>query len=506
MVFRRFFAVTTAISLCFALFCGNFDRFVVADVGHAYRKPSEADLKWLHEADVAPTPEEFSGIVQVGFFTPSNTMLMPRRGPCSPAINVPLSFASVPPPPQTADSITSTGLAPEPDGVVNIAPIVVDSSAPVVQMTGERLPPPSEVPTEQSLVAPLTVSTTAPTPIPAALPDSGKQSWEIISDPSIVELDAGCGVPRSYKPRLFAPDMLGSSAWLTGYSVGTNNMAFTLPTMLLIRPNVVERFNADVQDRIWADYRQWNNAVSLNDKSRAVEQFSFGLEKKMLRGSSVELRVPVISQFASKQTVGNPATSVELGNVSVFAKQVLYQNSRWTVSGGAGVTMPTAADCRLSDISARLKNNAYYLTSFFGVRWHPNCCTFGHFIMQADMPIEKNEWVVGDVRRKIEGQQVVRTGFQLGHWIYRVNHGKRSSRLGVFAEVNYAVVIDGSPQYEQNDVYISGFDSGKSALTAAVGVPMVFGKLTCTNAFTLPISGSQHPFSVGYSFALSRQF
>jgi len=505
MMCRRFFAVAAAILLCFALFCGSFAHSVFADVVHAYRKPSEADLQWLLDVDPV-SASELPDIVQVGFSAPSNRMLMPRRGPCSPAANVPSSLSSVPPLPQTADSTISTGLAPEPDGVVNIAPIVVDSAAPVVQMTGERLPPPSEVPTEQSLVAPLTVSTTAPAPIPAALPNGGKHSWNV-SDHSIVEFDGGCGVPRNYKPRLFVPDMLGSSAWLTGYSVGTNNMEFVLPTMLLIRPNVVERFNASVQNRIWADYRQWNNAVSVNDKSRAVDQFSFGLEKQILRRSSVELRVPMISQFASKQTTGNPVTSVELGNVSVFVKQVLHQNSRWTVSGGTGVTMPTAEDCRLPVVAARLKNNTYYLVSFLGVQWHPNKNMFGHFVMQADLPIEKNEWVVGGVRQKIEGQQVVRTGFQLGHWIYRMDHCKRPCRLGVFAEVNYAVVTDGSPRYVlNNDVYVSGFDTGKSALTAAVGVPMVFGKLTCTNAFTLPISGGQRPFSVGYSFSLSRQF
>jgi hypothetical protein len=275
--------------------------------------------------------------------------------------------------------------------------------------------------------------------------------------------------------------------------------------LLLSRPNVVEHFNAGVQNRIWADYRHWNNAALMNGTRRAVEQFSFGLEAQLLRKSSVELRVPLFYQFGSKQPLGNTAASVELGNVSVFAKRVLLQGSCLTVSGGVGTTLPTAESWQPVN-GVKLKNNAYYLVSFLGVQWHPNNRSFGHFIVQHDLPIEKNE-LLGT--GKIDGQQVIRTGVQLGRWIYRTDHGKQPCRFGVFAEVNYAVVTDGSPQYDSPNMdyyYVSAFDSRKSTLTAAAGMPMVFGKMTCTNSLILPISGSNRPFSAGYNFSLSRTF
>ena len=146
------------------------------------------------------------------------------------------------------------------------------------------------------------------------------------------------------------------------------------------------------------------------------------------------------------------------------------------------------------------------MVSFLGAQWHPNNRTFGHFVVQTDLPIEKNELIAGRNQKIIDGQQVIRTGIQLGRWIYRVDDGKRSCRLGAFAEVNYAVVTDGSPRYELNNTHVSKFDSRKSTLTAAVGVPMVFGKLTCTNSVILPISGSNRPFDAGYSISLSRLF
>ena len=212
--------------------------------------------------------------------------------------------------------------------------------------------------------------------------------------------------------------------------------------------------------------------------------------------------MPLISQFSSKQ---NADTSVELGNVSVYLKQVLCQDALWTISGGVGATLPTAEDWRLPTV-ARLKNNAYYLVPFLGVQWHPNNSTFGQFVVQADVPIVKNELVFGTVRQKIDEQQVIRAGLQLGHWIYHADHIKRPCRLGAFAEVNYATATDGSPLYNLKGTYGGASDSRKSTLSAAICIPMVSGKLTCANAIVFPISESNRPFNVGYSFSLSRQF
>ena len=621
-MFRRFFAVSIAILLCCAVLCGNV---VLADVVHAYRKPSEADIRWLFDGDSPPVPGVSgiaqagivqtgtaqasmvqTGVTQVGLAIPAfptsssspPSMLIPRRNLCD-SVNVPIpmpssqmppgesypvendpignapagnspaempsqtSSPSVPPTPQTAQNRVSSGLAPEIDGVVSIAPIVVGATSSVVQMAGERLPPPTEVPTEQSLTAPTETPAVDFTIAPTPLPSDHEQLWETFSWSSDRDLscapfnfgcgdfgdDFGCGRSggsvgcgsvgcgnacndsftcvcitcltcgdhRRNRARSCTPDMLGSHSWLHGHYVGTANFTFTQPTMLLTRPNAVERFNAQVRNRIWGEYRTWNNAVAIDRdgtvENRAVEQFSFGLEQKLLQSSSVEVRIPVIYQFGSNQfRSGQTAdASAELGNVSVFLKQALGQNCRWTVSGGIGVSLPTARDWRSPVDTARLENRAYYLVSFLGVQWHPNNRTFGHFVVQTDLPIIKNELAFGGEREKVSGQQMLRTGFQLGRWIYRIDHGNRPCRLGLFTEINYAVVTNGSSERSLSNgigetIYIGAVNSRKSSFTAALGVPMVFGQLTCTNALILPISGSNRPFSVGYSFSLTRQF
>ena len=541
MIYRRF----AAISLCCVLFWSNVVFGDISEVIHAYRRPSEADLQWLlgDTATLIPNTVSPSGVLQAGYSTSKTGTLVPQCDPCKPA-RLPIPVPSIPPAPIAANNRQHTGLARAPEGVISITSTVADSSTSVVQMSTDRLPPPEVLPNDADLDIPhLSELAAERLPIP--------KNWET---PNRFHANTGCGdnfndgffpcmcftcivcgdhrknrkqtshdcgIPedeawilqldnahKRYETVFCVPGMIGSSAWLTGYSVGIGGNTLTLPTMLLSRPNVVEHFNAGVQNRIWADYRSWNNAVARGNESRPVEQFSFGLEKQLLRRNSVELRVPVIYQFASGRIEGS-AASVELGNVSVFLKQVLLQGSRWTVSGGGGVSLPTAEDWR-PFAGARLENSAYSLSGFLGVQWHPNNSTFGHFVVQSDIPIEKNELVYAGNSVKVDGQKVIRSGVQLGRWIYRSDHGKRPCRFGAFAEVNYAVVTESSARRSLTDgadaIYVSGFGSRKSTLTAAVGVPMVFGKLTCTNSLILPISGSNRPFSVAYNVSLVRQF
>jgi hypothetical protein len=124
------------------------------------------------------------------------------------------------------------------------------------------------------------------------------------------------------------------------------------------------------------------------------------------------------------------------------------------------------------------------------------------------MPLGKHELTDGVTPPvDVEGQQVMRAGIQLGRWIYQNDLGKQPCRFGSFAEVNYAAVMEETPLFGDADgVYVSSLGSYKSTLTAAAGMPMMFGKLTCVNSVILPISGSQRPFSVGYNFSMTRQF
>ena len=574
MIFRYF----NSILLCSALFIGNFAS---AEVVQAYRTPSDADLKWLLGDAAVPIPSVASPavIVQTGHVIPKSTKIPMLPGdPCRPAG---LPNPPIPPAPQSVAGKMNAGLETDEEGVVNITATVTDAFTPVVQMAGDRIPPPIAVPREQDSSLPVltTESTVERQPIerPLDLPsymddDIGCGSGPYCSGktkrsgfPCFCLTCVTCGDHRKNKQhvcgddgtshdtqwierldkiywdsRTFGnvPDMIGSGTWFTGHEAGitvttidgngavieTFSSQFTLPTMLLTRPNMAEHFNAGVQNRIWADYRHWHDAVSVYtnnsavspivaEEKRVIEQFTFGLEKQISRDASIEIRMPILYQFGSGS---DDTAAAELGNASLFLKQILLQGSRMTFSGGVGTSLPTADDWRPL-ANARLKNNVHYLVTFIGAQWHPKNNMFGHWVVQTDIPIKKHELVLnGQPSVEVDGQHVIRTGIQLGRWVHRADYGKRPSRFGVFAEVNYAVITKGSPQKEIDDkalnlntatsIYVSEFGSEKSTLTAAMGMPMVFGKLTCVNSLIMPISGNDRPFSVGYNFSLSRQF
>ncbi|MCL2005985.1 MAG: hypothetical protein FWG73_07440 [Planctomycetaceae bacterium] len=539
MTYRHF----AVILLCFAPLFSNavFGETNVDSTGivQAYRKPSEDDLQWLFGNNTT-NPNEIQGgrIVQVRapvtdlahpIVQMSLNILPPPEAPREPEIVLPRFNALPPETPREPEILLPRFNAPPPEvpQEPEIAPPRVDALPPEVPQEPEIVPSrvnalPPEAPRELDIVLPRT--TPSPPERIAPLPvhhekiqlfdtpddtdcwDNVGKNWPCLCPTCLI-----CGSERRQhaKPSA-APNMLGGSAWLPGYSVGTtgdSTMQFTLPTMLMSRPNVAEYFNAAAQTRTWADFRHWNNAVSLNGESRGVEQFSFGLEAEILQGNSVELRLPVFYQFGSGQS--DAVTSAELGNISVFLKHVFSRNMQWTIACGGGVSVPTAKNWQ-PDATSELRNDVYYLVPFVGIQWHPDKRMFGQFVLQYDVPIEKYELSYGGNSVSANGQEVFRAGLQLGHWLYRADRGKRPCRVGAFAEFNYALVTKGSPSFSSSSdtdgIFVSNLHSGESTLTAALGLPMVFGKLTSTNAFILPISLGERPFSVGYNFSLSREF
>ncbi|MDR0521488.1 MAG: hypothetical protein LBH00_06505 [Planctomycetaceae bacterium] len=559
MIIRDFLPAAAGIFLS-GLLCGNMMPVFSAEVVNAYRKPAEADIQWIlaESPSAADSPQPAAekvppdGVVNVAHSVPAdvkndNHCLQVRL--CEPYIPARPPQAMIPPAPEIDETKKITGLAPETDSVAVITPVISDLSAPVIQMGGQRLPPPP----------PPSVSAAALSDMPKEpLPDVYPPAAEIKTAmkerfsahfPHLEPLPEPCGRrlarfdhketetcdPAACDPVCGenqtghhtcgkfcgVPEMSGGAAWFSNYWVGADDgdaMRFALPTMFMSRPNVIEHFNAEVQTRIWADYRHWNNAAVIDRtgripyyENRGAEQFSFGLEWKVLKSSSAEIRVPLFYQFASGQTRGREtAASAELGNVSVFVKQVLKRNSRWTLTGGAGVMIPTAEDCRSAVGPSVMENNLYYFVSFLGVQWHPDDKKFGQFVVQADIPFKENLVMIDRRRMKAEGQQAVRAGIQAGRWIYRSDDRAKPGRLGLFAEVDYAVVTDGTPLYQLTDgvnsVFVSPLRSSESVLSASAGVPAVFGRTTLQNTVFFPLTGHDRPFSAGYSFSLTRKF
>ncbi|MDR3233858.1 MAG: hypothetical protein LBT46_09390 [Planctomycetaceae bacterium] len=522
-----------------------------------YRCPSADDMQWLFTNTDMPSP---SGIIQASFVTPKTAAspvfhsasrnaaqpaangLTPHCKPCEAAISSPLppppSLQSPPikqkgniPPAPTLSSTKNpniTGVSQDSDGseygqddtVIRIAPVVNEDDSPVLQMADKQVQPPKppqELPPPASEPDKSVASPECPQPSAASaansadlLPQQQKAGGnvfkkDIFSDNTFSN-DSDIAKNDIFKKRVYiAPDMIGAFTPLPQQNFEDSGRysgsRMGLPNMLLSRPNITEHFNAAVQNRIWADYRHWNDADPIPDiagyKNKGIEQFTFGLEKKFAEVASVEFRVPLLYRYASFSAAGlEDETAVELGNITAFLKGVIKKTKRSTLTGGIGATFPTAKD--YWSTNSRLSNELYYLVSFIGLQWHPNETAFGHLIAEWDTPLNENK-LQGT---NLDGQQVIRTGIQLGHWIYQCE----PCRLGAFAEADYTVVTGGSAGVSDGTITVNTLRSRSHTLTGAAGLSAVFNKMTVTNSVIVPLEHSGQLLSIGYNLSLKRVF
>ena len=284
------------------------------------------------------------------------------------------------------------------------------------------------------------------------------------------------------------------------------------PTSLMSRLNLAEHFNVEAKNRIWFDYRHLSGAVELipqADRSRAVDRFTVGAERKISVASSLEFRLPVFHQISSSQPGGEAKT--EIGNISLTYKMMFFRTADLTFGGGLAVVCPTAEDWRYSDagLKATYDNKAINLIPYLGVLWHPNISTFGQLLVQADIPVSKNTLQQNNQSLSVREPSLLRAGVQLGRWLYRNEKGRQSCRLGGFLEVNYVAALDDPADIALSStgtLFLSGSTKSKTqVLTVGGGIPIQFGKLSMTNAIIAPISNDR-AFSVAYDFSLCRRF
>lgn len=329
-------------------------------------------------------------------------------------------------------------------------------------------------------------------------------------------------------------DMLGDAAWMRGRFVelafpnsgSTNNdlrLKQSSPIALLSRLNVAEHFNGEVRDRIWFDYRHLNNTSTLevegvdgfSGRNRAVDQFTFGFEKQLGQYSSLELRVPFFNQMDSvTKSTAFGDTSTEFGNLSLIYKLALMETNSYAFITGMGLTFPTAKDWEFDDIDVKFRNKTYYLVPYFGVQWRPRSSSFGHFIVQVDIPLSSNELTGGAENVKVKEQNILRAGLQLGRWFFQSGQGPRRCRLGGFVELDYSAVTKNSGDEVTshvagplgNYIYAGSGKNNAQTLNFVTAMPIQFGRLSMTHSIILPLRNNEKQFSAAYNFSLSQRF
>jgi hypothetical protein len=143
---------------------------------------------------------------------------------------------------------------------------------------------------------------------------------------------------------------------------GLLDVGLAHPTLACSRLNVAEANSALPADRVYYSYRHFDNATPIEvyqyEQELDVDRHLLAFEKTYWDGMcSIEMRLPIEYRLTSDffsivaPSIGridlvdaDNERRTELGNVSVIFKSLIVERESLAISGGLGVTLPTAQD------------------------------------------------------------------------------------------------------------------------------------------------------------------
>ena len=343
------------------------------------------------------------------------------------------------------------------------------------------------------------------------------------------------------------------------------------------RLNIAENNSPVVADRVYFNYRHFHNANEIDilsyaptggRKSLDVNTWTLGVERKLTDNSSLDFRLPIISQLSSNlnitQTTG-PVTSfplndtdASLGNIGLTFKVALLESDALYLSAGAALNLPTAPNVSVRTniddnqfqnynpvdglplgvptpyrltMNARYRNDTVNLTPFLAAIVRPSSSTYGMSFLQLDVPLNPSRVNIDgtsstnngqpsafDLRGRIDQQVLLRANLAAGKWLWQNDRDRLINSMGLQSEMHYTTSLNDADFLEQTDAVpgLGSFGSnvgfGNTAnridvLNTVLAVQSVVQQTLITNSIAVPIrSGSDRNFDFDYSLSVNRRF
>ncbi len=342
------------------------------------------------------------------------------------------------------------------------------------------------------------------------------------------------------------------------------------------RLNIAENNSPFVTDRVYFNYRHFHNANEIDilsyaptggRKSLDVNTWTLGVERKLTDNSSLDFRLPIISQLASNlniiQTTG-PVTSfplndtdASLGNIGLTFKVAVLESDALYLSAGAAMNLPTAPNVsvrtNINDdqfqsynpvnglplggptpyrltMNARYRNDTVNLTPFLAAIVRPSSSTYGMSFLQLDVPLNPSRVNIDgtsftnniqtsafDLRGRIDQQVLLRANLAVGKWLWQNDRDRLINSMGLQSEMHYTTSLNDADFLGPTPATPSlGFGSGvgfgntanrNDVLDTVLAVQSVLQQTLITNSLAVPIrSGSDRVFDFEYSLSVNRRF
>jgi hypothetical protein len=291
----------------------------------------------------------------------------------------------------------------------------------------------------------------------------------------------------------------------------------------------------------------------------------------------LEVRVPVEYRLTSEfLSIVAPAFNVidhvaadedrrkELANISLIFKSLVWQQDSFVLSGGLGVTLPTAQDVHTgvavtgevvfpdlpgftmdtnSAFMMEFYNETVYLSPFLAWRYAPRSRWFHQGFLQFEFAANPSTFyieglaandflfnnalvgfydydVLNGFRGDLHVQDLMRLNLGFGYRICDRYHGDRLCRMTALTELHYTTTLEDATLTQVpltvnataglaplQEITVGNQENRVDILNLASGFSVQFGYWTFTNAAIAPLrSGSDRGFDFEFNSQAQRQF
>jgi hypothetical protein len=247
-----------------------------------------------------------------------------------------------------------------------------------------------------------------------------------------------------------------------------------------------------------------------------------GLERTFCLGnalSSIEFRLPLALTLDSDMTVDAPSdvNHLELGNVTMIFKMLIYQSYTTAAAVGLAFSVPTAddLDLRLSDGTqlVRIENQSIHAIPYVGLHYAPAPRYFVHSFLSLDRDLNGNQ-----VQANLDGFGLFPVGrwrdqtflffdVGVGAWLFRDAWHNGLSGLALTAELHYSQTLDDADAVRTDGLVVGDPNASLSLVNGTLGTHLEFGPCTiATVGYSFPLTSDERVFDGELRIFVNQRF